>query len=222
MSIESGATTEQKKEEKVLELFDLSEQQKSKLRDEVKKHKGLVRVFIHPVAKLKSGKEIENKERVSDILGRTILSEKTPPIIVFENAGAIEGWKKSIEKHAQITKNIYIVSTILDYPYPIVPGKPEPSERDENGYLQDKDDDYIEEGVTMFIEFLKDAGVKKIMVGGTNLEVIDDKLNRCVGNFIRAMKYIDNHEIDIKLSLGTAPLNKQEIKKIRPDLVEGL
>jgi len=220
MSIESPEKTiEQKKEEKVFELFDLNEQQKLELKEEIEKHKGLVRVFIHPIAKLKSGKILKNKERVHDILSRTIFSEKAPPIVVFENAGAIEGWKKSIEKHTQITKNIYIVSTIPDYPYPIVPGKPEPI-KDKDGSLQDKDDNYIEEGVIMFIKFLKDMGVEKILVGGTSLEIIHDQLNRCVGNFIRAMK--DYGDIDIKLSLGTAPDNKQEIKKSRPDLVEGL
>lgn len=211
---------EQKKENPVLELFNLSEEQKRELKERVEEHKGLVRVFIHPIAKLKKGKILENRERVSDILVRNMFSEKAPPIIVFENAGAIEGWKKLTEKHTKITKEIYLVPTILYYPYPIVPGKPEPSGRDVDGNLREEDYDYVEEGVAIFMKSLNDLGVKKIVVGGTSLEVLDGRLNRCVGSFIAFMK--KKSDIELRLSLGTAPINKSGIRKSHPGLIEDL
>jgi len=221
-SREQGTVAEQKKEDSTLELFNLTEEQKSELKLRVEEHKGLVRIFIHPmVVESKNGEPLKNNERVFAILARTIFSEKAPPIIILENGIAIESWKLGIEKLShKIPQKIYLVPTMHDYPYPIVPGKPEPLERDEGGRLQKKDFDYVDEGSKTFVKFLNDLGVKKIMIGGTSLKILDNRLNLCVGNFIEFMKY--HSDIELKLSLGTAPMNKSEIKQSRPDLIGDL
>ena len=48
--------------------------------------------------------------------------------------------------------------------------------------------DYVFEGFTIFAIILRDLGVKSLLVGGTKLDIIDNKIDRCVGNFISFME----------------------------------
>ncbi len=221
MPSESIGKIEPSKENSVFELSSLTEQQRTSLKRRVEEHKGMVRVFIHPIPQFEGGKILENQERVSAILSRTFFSKQAPPIILLEDMRGAENWKMVLDEFSpKIPNAIYIVPTIPDYPFPLVPGKKDPLLRDEKGWIREQDFDYVEEGVLAFIKILNDVGVKKIMVGGTSLEIIEGDLSRCMGNFIRFMK---NHsKIEVKLSLGTAPLNKSEIKETNPGLVENL
>ena len=164
--------SEHKKENSVLELFNLSEEQKRELKERVREHNGLVRVFIHPIPSLQDGIVLENQDRVSQILIKTMFSEKAPPVIIFENARMKGRWKKSLEKAPRdLPKEIYLVSTQDDIPDP-------------------------KDGIEQFVKFLDEMSVKKIMVGGTSLEVLHYHLNRCVGNFIHLMRR--NSDIELK------------------------
>ena len=98
----------------------------------------------------------------------------------------------------------------------MVPGKPVPKDRLEEGRLAEEGQEYAREGTEKFITFLDDIEVKKILVGGTSLEIIDGELDRCVGNFILVMKHYG--DTDVKLSMGSAPLNRTDIKESYPDL----
>ncbi len=221
MNNELPKTIESEGQKMAYELFDLDENQKIELKKRVEESKGLIRIFVHPIGESKSGEPIENQDRVLKIFVRTISSEKSPPVIVLENFRAIDGWKESFKKTEpnsfQLSKDIYLVPTIFDYPYPAIPGKPVPKKRDENGEIKDEDLDYVEEGFKNFVEYLNDLGVKKVLVGGVNLSIEDDQLSQCVGNFIQLMKGMSYKEI--KLSLGTAPLNRTDIRNSHPDLL---
>ncbi|MEI8061800.1 MAG: hypothetical protein WCG97_00685 [bacterium] len=201
------------------ELFSLDESQKEVLRKRVEEHDGLIRVFIHPIATPSDGYQEDDKSRVQGILTRTISSPNSPPILVFENSKFINVWK-TIWEEKNMKQDLYLVPTMYDYPYPLVPGKPEPEDKDANGHFLDKDWSYVKEGMVAFTNAIVDIGVKKVLVGGTSLEIKDDILNRCVGNFIRFMKVgAEDTKIEIKLSEGTAPLRRSDLRDTYPELI---
>ena len=106
-----------------------------------------------------------------------------------------------------------------NFPYPIVPGRPDNLERNDHGGLikNQETDKYITDGFMKFINLLNDVGVKKMLIGGTNLEIEKDQMYKCVGNFIDVLQKLTDKEI--KLSLGTAPLNRNDLKKTHPELL---
>jgi hypothetical protein len=194
-----------------LELFNLSVEQEMELFSRVSESKGLVRIFIHPISDWISGEETKNQDRVTKILKRTINSEKSPPIIILENGELIKCWKEIFEKMT-LPNDIYLVPTMWNFSYPLVPGKKYLLKRDEEGRLKKnkETDEYIMEGFINFVKSLNKVGVKKMLIGGTNLEIKDGEIYRCVGSFLNILKKITNKEI--KLSLGTAPLNRNDLK----------
>jgi len=217
MNIESRAT-EAKKEEPVFELFNLTGEQTLKLRQEIEKHKGLIRVFVHPIVRT-----VKNHKRVEDIFSRVVDSTKAPPVIVLDNEDMMGKWKSSINRVGHLlTNKIYLVPTLPDFPSPVIPGKPQPPDRRNEGKMREEDFEYVHEGIVMLIKLLSGLGVKKIMVGETSLDVLDDHLNYCVGNFINLIKTIDKGNLELKLSMGTAPKSKTDIQKTRPGLVKDL
>ena len=165
---------------------------------------------------LTNEKEIENQKRVSQIFKRTIFSEQSSPIIIFENGIFVNRWKEVLQE-ANMPKDIYLVPTIFNYPHPVVPGKPEITEKDEKGQLKNESFPYVEEGFKLFVESLNEVGVKKVLIGGTKLEITEGEISRCVGNFIRLFKNYSN--IETKLSLGTAPLNRNDVRESHPELI---
>ena len=218
MGMETALGNIEKSKPKGLELFNLDVRQKIELFSRVAESKGLVRIFIHPISSWTSKEETENQDRVTKILKRTINSEKSPPIIILENEQLVEHWKKIFEKSTP-PRNIYIVPTLWNFPYPIVPGRPDNLERNDHGGLikNQETDKYITDGFMKFINLLNDVGVKKMLIGGTNLEIEKDQMYKCVGNFIDVLQKLTDKEI--KLSLGTAPLNRNDLKKTHPELL---
>ena len=214
--MESKSETLNEQVQFAYELYKLSDEQKEELKDRIKKFDGLIRVFVHPLAVRADDKPIENHDRVLKILGRTLSSENAPPIIVLENSSRIEEWKESRGDKSSVAHDVYVVPTIRDYPYPLIDGKSEPS-KDDSGCLRDEDFTYVEEGFKNFVEFLNSIGVKKVLVGGTSLEIREDHITRCVGIFIQFMKQYSDAEL--KMSLGTAPTNRTDIKAIHPELL---
>lgn len=217
MSQENPESINESGEKFGFELFNLSPDQKQKLKDRVEKHNGLIRIFIHPDVEPIDNSEIENQQRVKDIFFKSIFSENSPPIIVFENNENIVNNPESLEKSLGTPEDVYLIPTIKDYPYPIVPGTEEPMGRDEKGQILDEDLRYIDLGFAYLVKYLNELGVKKILVGGTSLAIDGGHLTQCVGNFIEIMK--EHSKVEIKLSLGTAPLNRNDIRDSHPDLI---
>lgn len=177
-----------------------------------------MRVFIHPLAIPDKGFEDGDRDRIFQVVVKTMFSKVAPPIIIFDEERFLDIWKTQLSVKNP-PENIYLVPTLRDYPYPIIPGRPEPLERDREDMITEKDYEYVNEGIAIFIQLLNEVGVKKILVGGTSLEIIKGNLNRCVGNFIRFMQL--NSDYEIKLSAGTAPLhrNSPEIRDSHPELL---
>ena len=204
-------------ESRVFDFLEMSGDQYKKFKKEVEEHDGLVRVFIHPISAPKGDYQEENYPKVLDVLGRNIKSKVSPPVIIFEETFNMGLWKEKLEQRMPLPNDLYVIPTMRDYPYPIIPGKPAPTRRDAEGKCLTEDFPYVEEGMTMFINTCKNAGVKKILIGGTNLEIINDQLNRCVGNFINILK--NYSEFELKVSMGTAPLNRNDLRDSNPELV---
>lgn len=198
------------------DLFGLSNEQRNKFKNQVEKSNGLIRIFIHPLAHLNGPEKIENQDRVIKILSKNLYSEKAPPIIIMENEGGLENWKKSIEK-LDLEKDVYLLETLRDYPYPILSDRPNPLEDSAEGILSTNGLKYAEDGCKKLISILKEAGVTELLVGGTSLKIIDGTLTQCVGNFIRFMQEFG--DLNTKLSLGTAPINRSDIRDSHPELL---
>ena len=212
---------EQIKQGVFLEMFGLNAEQMEILKGRVKQADGLVRVFVHPMATDQVGENIENQERVFQFFARTVNSDEAPPVIILENRTEMDHWPKDEGEFSEgvisLPYDVYVVHTLLHVPYPIVPGKPIKDEVDSSGRLTDESFEYAREGFTKFVEFLDSIGVRKVLVGGTSLVIEHDYIAKCVGNFINFMDELST--IDVKLSLGTAPLNRTDLKKLRPDLM---
>jgi len=65
-------------------------------------------------------------------------------------------------------------------------------------------------------------GVKKILVGGANLDTdTPERLQECVGNFIELFNaYGEKFDFDIKVSSLTIPKNRQDLRGIRDEFVD--
>jgi len=218
MNTERLGTNIEQLKPSALELFDLNIKQKIDLSARVLESKGLIRIFIHPISEWTSEKPVENQNRVTKILKSTVYSEKSPPIFILENGDLLQYWKKIFKENTP-PKDIYLVPTMWNFSYPLVPGIPEPTEEDENGHLKKtpETDKYIIDGFNNLVNLLNQAGVKQILIGGTKLEIKDGELYRCVGVFLKILKDITNSKI--KLSLGTAPLNRNDLRESYPDFV---
>ncbi len=211
MNPDKQTTPEYEHEPRILDFFNLNEEDVSKLQERIKQSDGLVRIFIHPLD------NVENSSRVREILVATLFSEKAPPIIIFEYEKAKEIWTRVFENgEHKMPNDAYMIPTIANYPYPKLEDRPEP-ERDSKGWLKDESLAYVEEGIEKFISELEKLGAKKLLVGGTSLEIRKNTLTRCVGNFIGFMKM--HSDFELKVSSGTAPLNREDMRENYPDLV---
>lgn len=202
-----------------LELLKLDQDHEDALRVEIERHDGLVRIFIHPLAheyiRDITGGSIENHERVYKILGRTMTSENSPPIFIFENEQIVTILWKPIANRLKPPKDFYVIPTLLDYPYPVMT---EGLEIPRDGkVLTDEALPLIESEFKKLIELFLRLGIKKVLVGGTSLEIRGDQITRCVGNFLNMMRIHSN--IETKLSLGTAPVNREDVRGIQDDLL---
>jgi hypothetical protein len=207
---------EQPVEKRALELFLLTDEQKLVLKERVAEFGGLVRVFVHPMPDPEETAPIKNMQRVTDILAQTIYLPSTPPIIILENATRVPMWGQELEPGSHLPHDIYVVPTIRDHSYPLMPGTPGPSEMAEDGSLKEEDYEYAEKGFEKLVEFFKEIGVKTVFVGGTNLDIIEGDINQCVGSFI---KIIQEYDIRVKLSSGTAPLDREDVRHSHPELL---
>lgn len=204
------------KENRIFDFFEMEGEQFEKFKREVEEHDGLVRVFIHPISEPEVGHTPETRDRLLSVLGRTIRSEVAPPIIVLEEYDKMNLWKV-IFKDEELKNDIYLLGTVPNDPYPVIPGQPMPVLRGEDGKTLGGTFEYAEASVKMFVEKCAAAGVKKILIGGTSLEIRNGELDRCIGNFIVFLQ--EYSPFEIKVSTATAPLNRNDLRDSNPDLV---
>lgn len=219
--------SEEIKSDKVLDFENLNKEQVQVLKDEIEKHKGLIRVFIHT-----DWYTDQYEDRIKLPLFRTFKSEKSPPIFFLEDTRDFELVKKVIglldSDNDLLSKPIYLVETMRHLPFPIMKGVPLPEPDKDNVEVSKENLVYGNKSTGRFLFMLHNLGVKKILVGGNEL-IIDDSgnINKCVGNFIAELDmlkkmgeiYPDAPKIDYKVSEMTGPKNRSDLKGIRDDLI---
>ncbi|MEI8338118.1 MAG: hypothetical protein WCF92_03160 [bacterium] len=211
--------------DKVLEFENLSEQQAEELKERIKENDGLIRIFMHSL-RVPGGYE----EKIYLPLLRILNSENTPPVFFFEDTRDFENMKKLLPdfQKRQLKKPVYLIETLERLPYPIIKDEPLPESTKEKK-ITDEQFDYGGKSTIRFLFQLHNLGVKKILIGGNNLVINEEregKIDECVANFIDIVKILSESEepdipkIDIKVSMITAPNNRNDLKEIRPDLVK--
>ena len=212
---------EQINSDKVLEFQELSVEQGQDLKEKIKQHNGLVRVFIHL---LRTPDNYE--ERVLDPFVRILNSENTPPVFLFEDIRDFEHMKRLLSEpsNVKIKNPVYLVKTLERVPYPVLVDRPLPPPQKN----REISDEYLAYGSRSMAEFfvrMDILGVKKILIGGNNLVINGKETQECVANFISFSGILKNDpspdmpKIDIKVSEITSPNNRSDLRGIRDDLI---
>jgi hypothetical protein len=197
----------EKKRKYVEDLQELTEDQKEILKAKVEKHKGLVRIFIHPYysEQQQTNEHLYEGNRVTIVeqgLERLLAANKLPPTILFEPQKHVHS---TIEKLAPILErsgnNIYLVKTNDHTPTPYTPN--ETAEEEFHSWQK-------------LIAILKELGIKKCLIGGMYLwamEINATNLNRlqgCVGAATSVLK----SDFEIEISNLAHPSSRKNL--IRP------
>ncbi|MEI6480605.1 MAG: hypothetical protein WCO12_03755 [bacterium] len=218
---------EKNPEEKVLDFANLNHEQVQNLKDEIRSHDGLVRVFIHA-----DWYTDEYEKRIKYPIMRLLRSKNSPPVFFFEDVRYFEDVKKLFEifdgDEGFLAKPVYLVKTMQRLPYPIMDGVPLPKTETSDSSISDESVEYGYQSLSRFFIVLHVLGVKKILVGGNEL-IIDDTndVNKCVGNFIKVLdslrevgeREVDFPKIDYKVSEMTGPKNRSDLRGLRNDLL---
>ncbi len=210
MKPESQPKMEAEKSGKFLELYKLERAEMEKLQERIRESDGFIRVFMHVLSYIDPANlQHPNEMKTLLVAGGVMRSENQQPIFLFENEFRVQEVINLLNQQGGLLKDTYIIPTLNGWGYPVIPNNLE--NRDANEYKQ-------KAGI-FFAKLLTDLGVTKIMAGGKELEVKDEQLENCLGNFIR---FIQNYsEIEVKLSLGSSPLNRnsEEIRDGHPELL---
>lgn len=218
MSVEGGLKKESTPTPKALELFELTEDQKQEFRERVARWDGRVRIFMHALDQVLDEPEAG---RVVQVLGRVAMSTKdTPPVLMFLEEQVVDTFLDMTNKQMHEDQNtIYAVRTLPQWCYPVLPGEDMPSREQ----MIEKDDIskmYCIRSVMKLIGTLQDLGVTSVLIGGVRLTIDETgNLNECVGLLINQIEAGSGGNIDVKVSLGTAPLNRNDLRGIRDDLL---
>ncbi len=193
-------------------LLELTLEEKRALKERVEKWQGLVRIFVHPMYEKWRGHEqeyVNDPENIKLVQIERVLSkllamgeDKTPPTIIMEEekyTNKLATWLKN-NPNGSSQDMVYFIKTLTDNPAPKIETKNKT------------------QSWKILSRALKEIGVKKILIGGMQLEVSyhkkdwtnkDPFLARCVGI---AMSYLSKEkagEFEVELSALTAPTNER-------------
>lgn len=214
-------------------IFELSEDEEKNLKEKTKQHNGLIRIFVHPNFDPHIKKD-PNKSQQMNIAFQKILNSpsKKPPIFIMDSVKEADCSflynkkqfpDETIDKYIENSSGteyeshdgVIIIPTEPYRPVPLLPG----ARNDEEAFAK-------------LINKLKSLGIKKILIGGTELMVpskpsgiqylmsgdtpsiikhggnnIMDFCYRCLGATIRELR----KDFEIELSSLTAPHSRREI-----------
>lgn len=201
-------------------LLELAPGEKQKLQDRIEKWHGLVRIFVHPMYEKWRGNEeqyLKDPDKIKLVQIERVLAEllampeeKTPPIIIMEEtayASKVQEWLR--DNPAGSSQNgVYFVKTCPNNSTPQLTDKEELTDEEKRA-AWDK-----------LIETLDDCGVKKILIGGMQLELgpygindwgecapdwtgKDPYMSRCVGIAISYLSKDKAGKFDVELSALT-------------------
>lgn len=182
---EQSATETELPLEKIKDFFELSDEEREKLKVEVAKHQGEIRLFVHPyhegraIEKQKPGFGSSKPEKVLKIenfLARLLAGDfkKAPPLLIMEEQKNIEELKQSISVWlTSNSKQAYLV--------PTYPKSPEPKDTpyDEEKYYDHSTMDMMAQDTSWqkFTNILKGLHVTKVKIAGMYLSLNDLPIN---------------------------------------------
>lgn len=158
------------------ELLELSKEEVAKLIERIDKFDGTIRLFVHPLfgylyknSEEDSGmsdsdyKEAARKSVTATMKVLSAKPEDTPPVLVFEEDQMFESSSKLYNKIADVSgQDYYLVETHHNKSTPRIA---KTAENDDREFLGDP------ESWSIFIEILKQLGVKKIIAGGASFRM---------------------------------------------------
>lgn len=184
-----------------VEMFSLSEEERTVLKDRIQKYDGLVRIFVHPYFEREepadrllatSGPRIQNLEDgVARLLER--LSRETPALIFMEERFRVRDLLKELK---EVAKNrVYVVPTMRDQSVPLPFGEPE-------AYTTEA----FEKCWRRFSDLMHSLGVKKIILGGMYFTYDIKGLRHCAGSAARSLE----NDFEIEISGMSYPHGRRE------------
>lgn len=199
-------------QDKFVNIFELKDKEISLLRQRIEKWDGLVRIFIHPYYYTLGKKEtyindeVTKKFALIDTGIRKMLSlptEKTLPIIIFEEWSKIKKLKKRLSK--KLFNTAYIVPTYIGTSEPKILGQDRTFRSDLKSNKEISWNGIIE-NLTML-------GVKKILIGGMYFKSLKSaegiEFYECVGE---AVEYLDK-SFKVDMSNLTLPEGRESFQK---------
>ncbi len=172
---EGSAGYEQSKKIEDLNLFELDNPSKNKLKDRILEHKGLVRIFVHPffcylnIEKLTREEIKRNSPEVQLIAMRrglfkilSLSAEKSPPILIFEEESKLQ---KNFSQFSEICQNSgnypYMVPTVKNWSEPSLSA----------GNFRQAMFLLLKKQWAFLRKEMESLGVEKVIIGGMNLSI---------------------------------------------------
>jgi hypothetical protein len=232
---EQPRTPERKEPAKFIDLFELSEKESDLLRKRIEENCGTIRMVIHPFFRKPENIDIVTDDKVrrlvriqNAIKRLTALNSKhTPPIIFMEDAEEINELEKRLIGLAK--GKIYFVRTAHKSPRPLDPLTP-PTRLDDASIEGNLAGD--PKSWRLLIETLQCLGVKKIIIGGENLYITENrddpesrnaeypfpvakvKLGGCAGTTIKQLRKI----FDVSFSCLAFPDSREDLRETERSL----
>ncbi|KKU50915.1 MAG: hypothetical protein A3A28_01575 [Candidatus Sungbacteria bacterium RIFCSPLOWO2_01_FULL_47_32] len=162
---EKGRNFEKENAELLRNLWELSGEEIGELRSRIEVSRGLVRMFIHPFYEAseqypEKSREAELLQRIDEGLKRiaTLAEERTPAIFLMEPFRKVEELSRSFSDVA-LKNRLYVIPTHSASPQPFLNGDKEGLDAD----------DCWSENWNILLDWFKELGVKKVMIGGQYL-----------------------------------------------------
>lgn len=205
---------------KVHDFFELDIATEKRLRENIEKLNGVVRVFIHPdfeeysvfKGTQKIQKEAQRLEQAEAAFQRILSSqsEDLPELFIFETAQDIDEFEEKVARIEEIAKrDVYSIRTEFANPDPLSPHRKKSYEwqflRGWTWFGGKKITDEERAGMwEMLINKFKQLGVRKILIGGLELYMPQKEGEQYGGCLGKAIKHLKD-AFEIELSLLTWP-----------------
>lgn len=216
MNSEGAPITQEREPSKLLRnLWELSIEDHEALAKRIESNRGLIRIFVHPFFETAEhyradSKEAERIQRIDIALQKMAKMEpnKTPPILLFEPYAKINELAAKLTKDSK--NEFYTIPTQSHSPQPYFDG-------DNIGLDQDI---HWSKNWSVFIDWLKEMRVKKIILGGQYLIIgsrfgipsspKDLEVRGCVGAAGRMLA----KDFEVEFSNFAQPETRKEAKEI--------
>lgn len=206
------------------DFLNLTEEERAALRERIAEHKGLIRIFVHPYQYQgpddyhddeMSKEAVEKKLKAIDTAIKRMANlpqEHTPPILFMEGKKRVRELKQRLQEHLE--QAAYVIPTNDEGEE----NSPEPK-FDSPG--KETAEASSAENWQRFSRMLREAGVKKIIIGGMLFDIEQDPDNprelnmlHCVGTAVQQF----SKDFDVEVSNLTFPKGHREYREAKRNM----